>query len=75
MPSIIDHYLVPKHRVLSKEEIERELKEHGLTKKKLPKIKSDDAVVQELEAKKGDVLEITRRSPTAEKAIYFRVVV
>ena len=74
-PSILEHELVPKHRVLSPEEAEEVLKKYCATPQQLPKILASDPVVRELGAKPGDIIEIVRESETAGKAIYYRVVV
>ena len=73
--SILDHVLVPKCRILSEEEVKELLKRYGVSKDALPKILSDDPVVRELGAKKGDVIEFIRNSPISGKSIYYRVVV
>jgi len=74
-PSILEHELVPKHRVLSPEEAEEVLRKYCATPQQLPKILASDPVVRELGAKPGDIIEIVRDSETAGKAIYYRVVV
>ncbi len=71
---ITDHFLVPKHEIVSKEEASNLLKQYGLTEDKLPRIPDDDPIVQEIAAKKGNVLKITRKSHTAGETIYFRIV-
>ena len=72
---IFRHVLVPKARILKKEEVEEILKKYQTTKFNLPKILSKDPMCKALEAKAGDVLEIKRKSPTAGETIYYRVVV
>ena len=72
---IFAHELVPKARILKKEEIEEILKKYKATKLQFPKILSKDPMCKALGAKPGDVIEIKRKSPTAEEAIYYRVVV
>ena len=74
-PSILEHELVPKHRVLSPEEAEEVLRKYCATPQQLPKILASDPVVREIGAKPGDIIEIVRDSETAGKAIYYRVVV
>lgn len=72
---LLNHVLVPKHEILSEEEVEELLKKLGVTKDQLPKIKADDPVVKALGAKVGQVLRIRRRSLTAGETLYYRVVV
>lgn len=74
-PSILEHELVPKHEVLSKEEVEELLKKYKASLNQLPQILISDPVVRELGAKVGDVIKITRSSPTAGTTVYYRVVV
>ncbi len=73
--TLLNHELVPKHEVLSEEEAEKVLEEYGITKEELPKIYKNDPVAKAIEAEVGEVLEITRKSPTAGKSKYYRVVV
>lgn len=73
--SVMEHFLVPKHRVLSPEEAEEVLKRYGATPQQLPYILASDPVVKALGAKPGDIIEIIRESPTAGKAVYYRLVV
>ena len=71
----MEHELVPKHEILSKEEEEELLKKLNTTKKHLPKILSTDPIVKALGAKKGDIIRITRKSVYAGEYYYYRVVV
>ncbi|WP_211263795.1 DNA-directed RNA polymerase subunit H [Methanobrevibacter cuticularis] len=71
---ILKHELVPRHVILSESEIEKVFKDLDFEKDRLPKIKSDDPVVKAIEAKKGDILEITRNSPTAGTFVTYRLV-
>jgi DNA-directed RNA polymerase subunit H len=73
--NVLEHELVPKHEVLSKEEQEEVLKKFSATADELPKIRSSDSVLKYIEAKSGDVIRITRKSPTAGETIYYRIVV
>lgn len=74
-PSVLEHELVPKHEVLSAEEAAELLRRYRVTPTQLPSILHIDPVVRELGAKPGDIIKITRRSPTAGEYIYYRVVV
>ncbi|MHA2067521.1 MAG: DNA-directed RNA polymerase subunit H [Candidatus Thorarchaeota archaeon] len=71
---VIQHDLVPKHEILSKEEKEKLLEELGVTEKGLPKIFSSDPTIVNLNPKKGDVVKIMRKSQTAGESVYYRVV-
>ncbi len=72
---IFDHELVPKHEILSEEEVKDLLSKYNVTKNQLPKIFDTDPAVKELNAKIGDVIKITRKSFTAGESVYYRVVV
>lgn len=67
--------LVPKHEVLSAEEAECVLQIYNVTREEMPKIKIHDPGIKGLNAKIGDIIKITRKSPTAGEAIYYRVVI
>jgi len=72
---VADHYLVPKHEIVPKEKQEEILVKYGIDTEKLPEINKEDPAVSEINARIGDIIKITRKSPTAGKAIFFRVVV
>jgi len=74
-PKILEHELVPEHRILSLEEAIEVLRKLGVPPNKLPRISINDPIVQLLGAKPGDIIEIRRKSPTAGEAIYYRIVV
>ena len=71
---ILNHRLVPKHEVVSKEEKKRTLERFAVSKEQLPKILASDAVVKKISAKSGDLIKITRDSPTAGQYTYYRMV-
>lgn len=73
--NILDHEFVPKHEILSKKETKEVLEEFNTEKHKLPNILLTDPVVKLIEAKVGDVIRITRKSPTAGQVLYYRIVV
>lgn len=73
--SIQSHIYVPKHIKATDAEIEEILKKYNITKKQLPKIQHLDPVAKELEAKVGDVIKVTRKSPTNIKFTVYRMVV
>lgn len=71
---VTEHFLVPKHELVPKERINEVIERFGVEFEKLPGILKDDPVVEEIGAKRGDMIKITRTSPTAGRAIYFRVI-
>ena len=73
--NIFEHELVPKHRILSEEEKQELFKKHGTELKELPRIYIKDPAVVAVGGKIHDVLEITRKSPTAGETKYYRVVI
>lgn len=72
---IRQHVLVPKHEILSEEEAREVLERYKISPHQLPLIKSSDPAAQSIGAKPGDILRITRKSPTAGKAIAYRYVI
>ena len=71
---IQDHMLVPKHEIMTEDEISEEFSDVDYDFKDLPKIKSDDPVVKAIGAEPGNVLRITRESQTAGVFITYRIV-
>ena len=73
--NIFEHSLVPKHEVLSKEEAEELLRKYRIKPYHLPKIKDKDPAVKAIGAKPGDIIKITRKSPTAGEYVHYRYVI
>lgn len=73
--NITTHELVPPHFLLNKEETEAVLKKYRATKNQLPMIQLNDPVVRFYGWRRGQVCRIERRSETAGKTFYYRVVV
>jgi len=73
--NIFKHDLVPKHEILSKEEAEEILKRHHVEPYQLPHIRRSDPAVFLIGAKPGDIIKITRKSPTAGVYVTYRYVV
>ncbi len=71
---MIEHFLVPKHVLLSKEQAAELLKKYNLTLEQLPKIQADDQAIAEMNPEKGEIVKIVRNSPTAGKSVYYRTV-
>ncbi len=72
---ILSHELVPEHKILAKDESQKILKQLNIKPEHLPKIRDTDPVVEITGAKVGDIIEITRDSPTAGKTKYYRLVI
>jgi DNA-directed RNA polymerase subunit H len=60
---------------LKESEAEELLRLLGVSKEQLPKIKSTDPIVKEIGAKPGDIVKITRKSPTANVSVFYRLVI
>lgn len=73
--NIFESGLVPHHEILSGEEKAELLERLNVSLGQLPKIREEDPVVKILDAKKGDILRVTRKSPVAGEYYYYRVVV
>ncbi|MCX8153207.1 MAG: DNA-directed RNA polymerase subunit H [Candidatus Bathyarchaeota archaeon] len=72
---IFEHDLVPKHEILSEKEREQLLSQYKVEPYQMPQIKATDPAVKVIGAKPGDILKITRKSPTAGEYISYRYVV
>tara|TARA_Y100000310_G_C20606208_1_gene775615 strand:- start:783 stop:1019 length:237 start_codon:yes stop_codon:yes gene_type:complete len=72
---ITKHRLVPKQKIVSESEKKKILEDYRITLKELPKILATDAMCEQLQAKAGDVIKITRVSRTAGESTYYRVVI
>jgi len=72
---IFEHILVPKHLLLSPEEIINLLKKFNVNLNQLPKISIKDPAVKTLNAKHGDVVKILRKSDTAGISEFYRVII
>ena len=72
---IKNHILVPKHEKCSETEKKALLQKCAAEIKDLPKININDAALYSLDVKPGDIIKITRDSPTSGKSIFYRVVI
>lgn len=68
------HNFVPKHTKLNEVETKEILERFNIVKRKLPKISKKDPTIKDLGLEVGDVLKISRKSPTAGESTYYRVV-
>jgi len=71
--NILEHILVPNHRVLSEAEKIRIKHKYNMTDKQFPDISRFDPVAQAIGIKPGEVCEIIRPSKTAISAPYYRI--
>ncbi len=78
--NVLEHKLVPEHRLLSEEEEEEVLVKWDIGKDQLPKIRRSDACIKILEKihgpiEEGRIIKIVRRSPTADRFVAYRLVI
>ena len=72
---ITNHVLMAKHEKMSEAAANKILEKYNISKKQLPVIFVKDPAIGHLEAKNGDIIEITRKSPTTHIAKFYRVVI
>lgn len=70
-----NHIYQPKHEILPKDEAEEILKIFNVRTNQLPYILSTDKGLEDLDIRPGDIIKITRKSPTAGESVYYRYVV
>ena len=70
-----DHIYVPKHEIISKQEAQKVLEKYNCNPTELPFIFVTDPAILGLGVKPGDMIKITRKSPTAGTSLYYRYVV
>ena len=73
--NIFKHELVPNHEILTPKEVEELLQKYRINLSQLPRIKVSDVAVIAIGGKSGDIIKITRRSPTAGEHVAYRLVV
>ena len=74
--NILDHVLVPPHRVLTKDEVNViKTKYNIMDDSQFPDISRFDSVAQVIGIRPGDVCEIIRPSKTAINSLYYRICV
>lgn len=73
--NVLDHEMVPDHKIMSEEEVEKLLSDFRITTDQLPKIFHDDPAVRAIKARPGNVIKIIRSSHTAGRADSYRLVI
>jgi DNA-directed RNA polymerase subunit H len=72
--NILDHEMVPNHRILNSEEKKEIIKRYNVTKdSEFPEISRFDPVAKVIGIRPGELCEITRSSPMAVKTLYYRL--
>jgi DNA-directed RNA polymerase subunit H len=72
---ITNHIYQPKHEILPRKEAEEILKKYNTKPSQLPYIMISDKAIEDLDVRPGDIIKITRKSPTAGESVYYRFVV
>ncbi len=72
---VLKHEFVPRHEIMSEEEVEELLEEYQISEEQLPRILNTDPGALSVRARPGDVLKIIRASETAGEAIAYRLCV
>ncbi|MFQ6061083.1 MAG: DNA-directed RNA polymerase subunit H [Thermoplasmata archaeon] len=77
--NVMEHKLVPKHKLLNEAEAKKVLSRLKISKEQLPKIKTNDPCIkiisQTKQVKEGMIVEITRNSETAGQSKAYRLIV
>ena len=68
------HILVPQLTLLSEEDAKNFLSRYNISLSQLPKISRKDPAIKHLDTKTGNIIKIIRKSGTAGKAVYYRMV-
>ena len=72
---ITNHIYQPKHEILPKDKAEEILKKYNAKPSQLPYVMITDKALEYLDVRPGDIIKITRKSPTAGESVYYRYVV
>ncbi|MEE9223314.1 MAG: DNA-directed RNA polymerase subunit H [Thermoplasmata archaeon] len=77
--NVMEHQLVPEHRLLSEKEAKKVISDLKISKEQLPKIKFTDPCIKILnqneEVKEGMVVKIIRASETAGRSMAYRLII
>ena len=72
---IKEHVLLLKHEKIDEKFSGNLLKKYNITNKQLPFIYKKDSAISDLNAEVGDIIEITRKSPTTLISKFYRLVI
>jgi DNA-directed RNA polymerase subunit H len=72
---ITNHIYQPRHEIIGRKEAEDVLRKYNAKPSQLPYILIEDKGLEGLEVRPGDIIKITRKSPTACQSVYYRYVV
>ncbi len=72
---VLKHEYVPRHEILTEEEVEEMLEMYDISREQLPRILNTDPGALSVRARPGDVVKITRKSDTAGEAVAYRLCV
>jgi DNA-directed RNA polymerase subunit H len=72
---ITNHIYQPKHEIVRRKEAEEILRKYNAKPGQLPYILIEDKGLEGLDVRPGDIIKITRKSPTAGESVYYRYVV
>jgi len=72
---ITKHVLTPEHKKLNDKEKAALLEKYYISPHNLPRILKKDKALSNLKVEEGDIIKITRKSPTAGITNFYRVIV
>lgn len=75
MTDKVEHELIPEHEKLDENEQEDVLEQFEVQGKQMPKIKENDPAIEHMDVEEGDVIKISRDSPTAGETTFYRSVI
>ncbi len=73
--NVLNHVNVPLHVIVPDDEVKELLKRYSIVREQLPKIRNNDPACRVIDAKPGQIVKVTRRSPTAGIAVAYRLVI
>ncbi len=69
---VTKHVLVPKHSKLSEKERKELFEKYAIELPNLPRVGKNDPAILHLDVKEGDIIKISRKSPTAGETTFYR---